>query len=127
VDVVFNSLPITKETAGVFTEEVFRGMQSHVVFVNVGRGSTVDENALIKALREGWIAFAGLDVFNVEPLEESSVFYNEGLKEKVLVSNHSMDKTDDSPGVRAGVFVKNWERYRKDGSLVTLVDRELGY
>ena len=48
-------------------EEHFRKMKKTALFVNTGRGPTVDEPALIKALQEGWIAGAGLDVLEHEP------------------------------------------------------------
>jgi D-3-phosphoglycerate dehydrogenase / 2-oxoglutarate reductase len=48
-------------------EKHFRLMKKTAVFINTGRGPTVDETALIKALQEGWIAHAGLDVLEVEP------------------------------------------------------------
>jgi len=55
------------ETFHMLKEEHFRRMKKSAVFVNNGRGATVDEVALIKALREGWIAFAALDVLEKEP------------------------------------------------------------
>jgi D-3-phosphoglycerate dehydrogenase len=52
----------------MLTTAHFRAMKPTAVFVNTGRGPTVDEPALIKALEEGWIAAAGLDVVEVEPI-----------------------------------------------------------
>ena len=49
-------------------EGQFKKMKKTALFVNTGRGSTVDEPALIKALQEGWIAGAGLDVLETEPV-----------------------------------------------------------
>ena len=49
-------------------EQHFRQMKKNALFVNTGRGSTVDEPAMIKALQEGWIAGAGLDVLETEPV-----------------------------------------------------------
>ncbi|MCK5643409.1 MAG: hypothetical protein KAJ19_21545 [Gammaproteobacteria bacterium] len=49
-------------------------MKPTAIFINTGRGATVDEVALVKAIREGWIAFAGLDVFEEEPIGPRAPF-----------------------------------------------------
>jgi D-3-phosphoglycerate dehydrogenase len=59
--------PGTPETGGLLKEEHFRRMKQGAIFINTGRGSTVDEAGLIKALQEGWIAHAALDVLETEP------------------------------------------------------------
>ena len=51
----------------MLTEKHFKMMKPSAIFINTGRGPTVDEAALIKALQQGWIAGAGLDVLEVEP------------------------------------------------------------
>src|SRR5213080_2033376 len=59
--------PATPDAQHLLTEEHFRSMKRSAIFVNTGRGPTVDESALVKALEEGWIAGAGLDVLEQEP------------------------------------------------------------
>jgi D-3-phosphoglycerate dehydrogenase len=59
--------PSTPDAHHLLTEDHFRLMKPEALFINTGRGPTVDEAALIKALQEGWIAAAGLDVFEQEP------------------------------------------------------------
>src|SRR3989442_2580280 len=59
--------PATPDAQHLLTEEHFRSMKRSAIFVNTGRGPTVDEAALVKALQEGWIAGAGLDVLEQEP------------------------------------------------------------
>ncbi len=71
-DVLQAFLPITEETRKMLTAREFAMMKPGSIFVNVGRGNTLDENALVEALRNGPIAFAGLDVFSVEPLPMSN-------------------------------------------------------
>jgi D-3-phosphoglycerate dehydrogenase len=66
-DFVSMHAPGTPEARGMMTERHFRLMKETAVFINTGRGATVDEAALIKALSEGWIAHAGLDVLEQEP------------------------------------------------------------
>jgi D-3-phosphoglycerate dehydrogenase len=66
-DIVSMHAPATADAFRLLKEEHFRQMKRDALFVNTGRGSTVDEAALVKALEEGWIAGAGLDVFEQEP------------------------------------------------------------
>jgi D-3-phosphoglycerate dehydrogenase len=66
-DIVSMHAPSTADAHHLLTEEHFRLMKREALFVNTGRGPTVDEAALVKALEEGWIAGAGLDVFEQEP------------------------------------------------------------
>lgn len=66
-DIVTMHAPSTAEVHHMLREEHFRKMKPTALFINNGRGPTVDESALIKALQEGWIAAAGLDVLEQEP------------------------------------------------------------
>jgi D-3-phosphoglycerate dehydrogenase len=66
-DIVSMHAPATPEAQHMLTEEHFRLMKPSALFINTGRGPTVDEAALVKALQEGWIAGAGLDVLEQEP------------------------------------------------------------
>ena len=71
-DIVSMHAPSTPDAHHLLTEEHFRQMKPTALFVNTGRGPTVDERALAKALSEGWIAGAGLDVLEQEPPEPSN-------------------------------------------------------
>jgi D-3-phosphoglycerate dehydrogenase len=66
-DFVSMHAPSTPDAHHLLTEEHFRLMKRTALFINTGRGPTVDESALVKALQEGWIAGAGLDVLEEEP------------------------------------------------------------
>lgn len=66
-DIISMHAPSTPEAHRMLREEHFRLMKPTALFINNGRGPTVDEQALIKALQEGWIAGAGLDVLEQEP------------------------------------------------------------
>jgi phosphoglycerate dehydrogenase-like enzyme len=82
-DYVLCSAPLTPETKGMITKEQFDVAKKDACFINVGRGPIVDEDALIDALKTGKIKGAGLDVFAMEPLPESSELW--GL-DNVLLS-----------------------------------------
>jgi len=85
MDYIVNLLPLNTETSQVFSSRVFNQMKSSAFFINIGRGETVDERALILALKSKKIAGAGLDVFAKEPLSESSPLW--GMK-NVILSPH---------------------------------------
>jgi phosphoglycerate dehydrogenase-like enzyme len=67
-DVVSIHVPLTDKTRGMMGEKEFRLMKSYAVFVNVSRGELTDESALAKAVTQGWIGGAGVDVFTSEPI-----------------------------------------------------------
>jgi phosphoglycerate dehydrogenase-like enzyme len=123
-DYVVNTLPSTDETHHVFDHAVFEAMNPWTRFVNVGRGSTVDERALIRALETGQIAGAALDVFEQEPLPHDSPLWT---MPNVIVSPHM---AGDAAGWREGVvelFVRNLERYLTGRPLLNVVDKTRGY
>ena len=66
-DVVSIHVPLTEKTAKMMVEREFRVMKSYAVFINVSRGELTDEAALAKAVTQGWIGGAGVDVFSSEP------------------------------------------------------------
>jgi phosphoglycerate dehydrogenase-like enzyme len=123
-DYIVNTLPLTGDTACYFGEAAFRSMKADGCFINVGRGGTVDEQALTRALREGWIAGAGLDVFQQEPLPAESELYT---LPNVIVSPHSADLTDRYPPRSAQFFLENLKRYAGGKPLLNIVDKSLGY
>ena len=67
-DLVFCAVPLTAESKKMFNDEAFKKMKNSAVFVNIGRGSTVDTDALVRALKSGTIFASGLDVTDPEPL-----------------------------------------------------------
>ena len=75
-DFLINVLPATADNALLFNAAVFAAMKPTAYYISAGRGQTVDETALIAALREGRIAGAGLDVFQTEPLPADSPFWD---------------------------------------------------
>jgi len=84
-DFTVNLLPLTTKTEKIFSEAIFGQMKSSGFFINIGRGETVDEAALVSALRTKLIAGAGLDVFAEEPLPGSSALLD---LENVILTPH---------------------------------------
>lgn len=84
-DIVSMHVPGSSETDKMLKEEHFRLMKPHALFINNGRGSTVDEAALIRALEEGWIDAAGLDVLEKEPPDPENPLLH---MENVIITPH---------------------------------------
>ena len=85
-DFVSMHAPARPECTRLLREEHFRLMKPTSIFINTGRGPTVDEEALIKALTEGWIAYAGLDVLEVEPPSHNNPLLS---MDNVILSAHT--------------------------------------
>jgi len=85
-DFVSMHLPDTPQTRGFLKEQHFRQMKRNAIFINTGRGPTVHEASLIRALQEGWIAGAGLDVFEVEPTKPDNPLHR---MSNVILSPHN--------------------------------------
>jgi len=123
-DYVVVAAPLTTETRGLIAEPEFAAMRPGAVLINVGRGPVVDETALVKALREGRIGGAALDVFDSEPLEPGHAFY--GL-DNVLLSPHCADHTPDWLERAMRFFLDNFARFVRGEPLLNVVDKRLGY
>lgn len=84
-DVVVNILPLTKLTTYFFDKTIFSKMKKTAIFINVGRGKSVNAKDLVEALDEGNLAFAALDVFENEPLPTDNPLWE---REDVLITPH---------------------------------------
>ncbi len=123
-DFVVVTVPLTEETRGMLAEPQLRAMKPTAYLVNVGRGGTVDEAALLRALREGWIAGAGLDVFEEEPLPEDSPLWE---LDDLIITSHYAGITPHYHQRAMEVFLDNLRRYRAGEPLRNVVDKQLGY
>jgi phosphoglycerate dehydrogenase-like enzyme len=119
-------LPGTPETTGILSEERIASMKKTAVVINVGRGSAVDQKALIRAINEKRIGGAALDVFETEPIPEDDPVWNTpGL----LVTTHNAGNMTAAVTRRRNVdqFLENLECYTKDLPMKHVVRRDLGY
>lgn len=132
-DYVVAALPHTPQTHRMIGRDFFRAMKPSSVFVNVGRGKTVDEPALVEALSRpgGHLRGAALDVFYEEPLPASSPLWGRDLADRVLLSPHNADRTKDFQFESLELFVDNVRRYVGSGgdcaALINVCDKKGGY
>jgi phosphoglycerate dehydrogenase-like enzyme len=124
VDYVVNILPLTQDTRHLFGDREFAAMKSGAVYVNVGRGATTDEAALIKALGCGRIGGALLDVMETEPLPPDSPLWN---LENALLTPHYAGYHPRYQELALEIALDNLQRYVQGKPLRNLVDKAAGY
>lgn len=118
VDYLVSSLPLTPETVGLIDP---RQMKEGALLINMGRGATIDEQAILETVRAGRIQ-AVLDVFATEPLPAGHPFWTTpGITVTPHISGPSV------PADVAEYFAANFRRYEAGQPLVGLVDRQRGY
>lgn len=116
------SVPLNKQTHHLIADKEFKKMKKTVYLINAARGAVVDETALIRALREGWIQGAGLDVFEQEPTPPDNPLLR---MENVIVAPHALGHTDE-------FFMGSWnQKLRQISQIIkgevpeALVNREV--
>jgi D-2-hydroxyacid dehydrogenase (NADP+) len=123
-DFVVLTLPLTDETYHMIGEEQFRSMKPTAYVINMGRGALIDTNALLKALKEGWIAGAGLDVFENEPLPVDSELWK---LDNVVITPHVAGSSPYYDERAVEIFCDNLKRYIEGKPLRKEVDKKAGY
>ncbi|WP_104087913.1 D-2-hydroxyacid dehydrogenase [Arthrobacter sp. GMC3] len=118
-DALINTLPATPYTEKLINAETFAAMKPGTVFVNVGRGTVVDEVALLGALENGQLSFACLDVFAVEPLPATSPLWEHP---RVMVSPHTSALSAAENRLIAERFIENLRRFQAKDPLLHVVD-----
>ncbi|GAA2171780.1 D-2-hydroxyacid dehydrogenase [Agrococcus versicolor] len=119
VDAIVVTLPGTALTEGLVGERVLAGVRPGTILVNVGRGTVVDEPALVAALEDGRIGYAALDVTAVEPLPADSVLWTH---ERVLLSPHTAALHEDEPARIVALFADNARRLLDGEPMRNVVD-----
>lgn len=123
-DYVVVTLPLTPETKEIIGERELRAMKPTAYLVNVARGGVIDEEALIRALSEGRIAGAGLDVFAREPLPAESKLWE---LPNVIISPHIAGAREDYDTLAVNLFCENLKRYLDGQELMNVVDKKKEY
>lgn len=123
-DFLVLAIPGTPATQKLINAERLSRLKPGSYLINVGRGTTVDEESLIAALRSGHLAGAALDVTAVEPLPADSPLWH---MEQVIITPHSSPSSAVNTERRVAIFCDNLRRYQAGEPLINLVDRRAGY
>ncbi|CAN5539879.1 D-2-hydroxyacid dehydrogenase [soil metagenome] len=123
-DIIVTTLPESEETVGVFDEKRIALMKKDALFVNVGRGSVIDEQKLIEALQNSKIKGAVLDVTETEPLPGDHPLWD---LPNVILTQHTGGGYREEKMDMIRFFIENFKRYRSGEELMHLVDFHKGY
>jgi D-2-hydroxyacid dehydrogenase (NADP+) len=108
VDYLISVLPLNTSTRNMLDAQAFSKMKKNAFFINLGRGGVVDEEALIQALNNRWIAGAALDTFSREPLAAEHPFWE---MDNVIVTPHIGGQSDIYIQQAVKIFKKNLRRF----------------
>lgn len=122
LDYLVNILPNTKDTRKIINADLLNALPPHAIIINVGRGTAVDESALVEALNQNKIAGAVLDVFEKEPLPKDHPFWT---TPNLLMTFHT--SAPSLPEDIAKLFIENYKLFNEGKPLMYQVDFERGY
>ncbi|NDW22593.1 D-2-hydroxyacid dehydrogenase [Alteromonas hispanica] len=121
-DHVVNLMPDTEQTKNLLSDNFFQHLKPHSIFINAGRGSAVDDRALLDALNNNKLHHAVLDVFRQEPLPPEHAFWHHP---KVSITAHTA--AESQPEDVAQVFLNNAQRFNNGLPLLYKLDFAKGY
>jgi phosphoglycerate dehydrogenase-like enzyme len=122
LDYLVSVLPRIRETNKIVDDALLEALPNHAIFINVGRGNSVDEAALVSALKEGKLAAAVLDVFEKEPVPADHPFWD---TPNLYMTYHT--SAISYPEDITKLFVENYRLYVEGKPLKYVVDFERGY
>lgn len=124
-DIVVNVLPATEQTYHLLKEEQFNEMKDTALFINIGRGTVVAQQTIVKALKENKIRHAYLDVFENEPLQSDNPLYD---LENVTITAHITGNGKENFKDATEIFIKNFKHFLNSGEVIlNQVDLSKGY
>lgn len=119
-DFVVLNVALTRETENMIDENALKAMKKTAHLINVARGGVVDETALLKALKDGTIAGAGLDVFADEPLPKDSPLWD---LENVIITPHIAARSPYYMDRTTEVIIDNLRRFESGDPLMYVADK----
>lgn len=123
-DILVLTMPLTNETKGMFDYKRLKLLKRGACIINVSRGGTIVEQDLISLLNENHVAFAGLDVFETEPLPKTSPLWD---SEKVIITPHCSGVSPKYSERLWPIFIRNLEHYINQEPLTNIISRDSGY
>jgi phosphoglycerate dehydrogenase-like enzyme len=123
-DFVVVACPLTSQTRGLIGEQELKAMKPSAFFINIARGEIASGPAIIKALKEGWIAGAGLDVFEPEPPPADSELWE---LPNLILSPHMSGLSDRHSARFVEAFCENLKRYVAGQQLLSTLKMEKGF
>ncbi|MDG0844594.1 phosphoglycerate dehydrogenase [Staphylococcus equorum] len=124
-DIIVNTLPETEQTTHLITKAHFELMDESALFINVGRGTIVDESVIIEALKEKYIRHAYLDVFEKEPLNPGNELYS---LDNVTITAHITGNGKENMSEATDIFSNNLAHFLNKKDLIeNVVDPKQGY
>ena len=123
-DVVALCVPLTEQTRGMIGEPELRLFRPGAYVINVGRGKVVDTDALVKALRDGRLAGACLDVTDPEPLPPGHPLW---AMPNVVITPHVSGRSALTRARHRSVYLENLRRFGTGEPLLNVVDKQAGY
>jgi phosphoglycerate dehydrogenase-like enzyme len=123
-DHVAITLPLTRDTEGLFSAALIEKMKPGAYLYNIGRGSIIDQDALIKALQSGRLGGAGLDVTTPEPLPADSPLWD---LDNVIITPHTSGSSPKLMERAVALWIDNLKRFLAGEPLRNVVDLDAGY
>ena len=123
-DIVVVTVPHTPETEGLFGPAEFAQMQNHALLITIGRGQTVQTDALVAALNNGKIGGAGIDVVEPEPLPDDHPLWQ---CPNTVITPHMAGNAPERAARNEELVLENLSRFAKVQPLLSAVDKTLGY
>lgn len=123
-DTVAIATPLTPQSRGMITADHLGMMKSNAYLLVLSRGKIVDENALIAALKEQWIAGACLDVQAEEPMSANNPLWD---APNLILTPHNSAQSEQTMAGGTAIFRENLTRFLAGETLTNLVDKSRGY
>ena len=123
-DILISTLPLSEENEQLLSDDQFSLLPKGSYFINVGRGSVVDQDALIRAIESGHLTGAGIDVANPEPIEPDSKLWTFA---NVIITPHIGAQSVHRVPRTIDLFCKNFPKFIAGETLINLVDKKLGF
>ncbi len=120
-DFVALCVPLTDVTYHMISTKEFKLMKSTACIINMARGAVIEEKVLIKAIKEKWIAGAGLDTFDKEPLDKDSELWD---LPNVYITPHCTPQVPDRTGNVIDIISENVRRYRLEEPMLNLLTQD---